>query len=267
MSQLFSNSRNPFLPIKHSFVLASLSFIGLAQICCPIALAQGYGAPGTETVRDPLVSGAPWRPAGQVVPESFPPPPGSGDVPKPINPGQMGMPPTYEPWIERIPANQIDQPNSQVNLPFRPPDALPPGAAGRMGNPPAPPSTPGADPGMLSMPSTGAIVDVPAGGRYPDDRAPTTKRPGQTTRDFGLPRSMANRRAMSNLSDFGERIEKKPPAVPPNYSEDGARPVAPRGQAPQVTHDLYGTPMLSKTREGLPGPMGQLNPMTTIAPY
>lgn len=246
------------------FTVVSISLLGLTNFCSSMALAQGYGSPGTETLRDPLVPGAKWQPAGAVAPPSFPPPIGSGNVPTPINPGHMGMPPTYEPWAERIPANQIDQPNSQVNLPFRPPDALPPGVPGRMGNPPAPPSTPGPDPGMLSMPSTGAIVTVPAGGRYPDDQAPTTKRPGQTTRDFGLARSMANRRNMSNLSDFGERLEKKDLAVRPRYSEDGRSPVPPRGQAPQITHDLYGTPMLSRTREGLGQP---LVPMMTIAPY
>src|SRR5262249_56768296 len=103
---------------------------------------------------------------------------GSGAVPKPINPGQLGGP-TFEPWVPDIPANQIDQPNSRVAIPFTPATALPPGVAGPMVNTPAPPSTPGGDPGMLrTNPSAAAQVTVPPGGRYPDDAAPTTHRPG-----------------------------------------------------------------------------------------
>lgn len=237
--------------------------------------AQGYGSPGTQTLRDPLIPGASWTNFGMPAPIGAPPPIGSGAVPMPINPGQLTGP-TFEPWVQRIPSNQIDQPNSQVNVPFTPATALPPGVAGPMVNTPAPPSTPGADPGMLRNPSeagfgtsSAAQVTVPAGGRYPDDAAPTTHRPGATTRDFGLRRASVRGRPSSTLFDSSVRLSQKPVVVPPRYSEDGRIPVIPATQNPaagdppggiKVTNDLYGTPMLSNTNGGL-------TPLTTIAPY
>jgi len=222
-----------------------------------------YGTPGTKTLRDPLVPGASFADPGQPAAPGAPPPIGCGAVPTPITPGQTNGP-TFEPWASRIPANQIDQPNSCVALPYGPPDALPPGVAGQLGDPPPPPSTPGPDRGMLRNPpgvgSAAAIVTPDANGRYPDDAAPTMPRGGKTTRDFGLNRTSVRDRQSSFLTDFGERLEKKPPAVRPEYSQDGPKPVPPRGRAPQVTHDLYGAPMLSRTNEGL-------TPLTTIAPY
>src|SRR5262249_60045642 len=110
-------------------------------------------------------------------------------------------------------------------------------------------------------PSADAQVTVPAGGRYPDDAAPTTHRPGQTTRDFGLKRESVRDRQSSTLSDFGERLERKPLATRPRYSQDGRIPVPPHPEngAPQITQDLIGTPMLSNTNGGR-------TPLTTIAP-
>jgi len=253
---------------ERTVVFLFIATLGAAHAFSLPVNAQGYGAPGTETIRDPLIPGASWSNAGVPAPQGAPPPIGSGAVPLPINPGQLGGP-TYEPWVPYIPSNQIDQPNSRVPVPFTPATALPPGVAGPMVNTPAPPSTPGADPGMLRSPSepgfgasAAAQVTVPPGGQYPANAAPTTHRPGATTRDFGLRRTSVRNKASSTLFDSGARLELRPLATRPRYSQDGAKPIQPPDI--QKTEDLYGTPMLSNTRAGLGQP---LVPLTTIAPY
>jgi hypothetical protein len=267
MNTVFATSNSSLLkPLTGGLqLLAIAAFLGAASL--PV-LAQGYGSPGSTTLRDPLIPGASWTSPGVPAAPGLPPPIGSGAVPMPINPGQLGGP-TFEPWVPYIPANQIDQPSSRVNVPFAPATALPPGAAGPMINSPPPPSTPGADPGILRMPSSAAIVTPSGNGRYPDNAAPTTHRPAATTRDFGLPRSQANSRAMSNLYDSPVRLGEKPVAVGPRYCEDGPKPKIPATRTPaagdpaggiKYTTDLYGAPMLSNTNGGL-------TPLTTIAPY
>jgi len=265
-----------------------------------------YGAGGCSTLRTPLVSGASYAAAGQAASEGAPPPDGCGNSPWPVTPGMTGAP-TLEPWANRIPANQIDQQNSNVSVPFTPADAYPPGTVQQMTNPmlgganviPGPPSTPGADPGILRTPayfyqaaagvvgglsssplapllplvplqqSSAAVVTVPPSGQYPDNMAPTTHRYGQTTRDFGLYRNSG-----SLTTDLGQRLEQ---AVPANvlttlqYSADGSKPVKPHVQDPNVpkatvTHD-YGIPFLIPVAVKNSNKRTPTAPLTTIAPY
>jgi hypothetical protein len=58
------------------------------------------------------------------------------------------------PWIPAVPANDIDMGNSGIPLPVTPAVESPPGVLGPSltGIIPPPPSTPGADPGMLQVP-------------------------------------------------------------------------------------------------------------------
>jgi hypothetical protein len=257
---------------SHFRLLAVISILAAAN-SCPVVYADYQGGTGTTTLRNPLIQGASSAAAGQPAPLGAPPPQGSGDTPIGVTPGMTGSP-TYEPWASRIPANQIDQSDSSVSLPFSQADALPPGVAGQIGNPPAPPSTPGVDQGMLRNPTDAVIINVPSTGIYPDNQAPITPRGGQYTRDFGLPTQSSARtgemrgdnpnRSMdgSITTDFGQRLEDKDIAVAPQYSQDGSIPVL--GQAnntpPQITHDL-GMPMLMK------GSGNQFQtPLTTIAP-
>jgi len=103
----------------------------------------------------------------------LPPPPGSGLVPNPVNPGMLGQPPTVVPWADGtagnpqthltnqlvIPSNQIDQQSSTVSMPSTNAAAQAPGTWNSQsvrGIIPKSPSTPGADPGILRQPGSNA---------------------------------------------------------------------------------------------------------------
>lgn len=247
-----------------------LAVIAVANLTTP-AFAQ-YGAPGISTLRDPLIYGASYTYPGVPAYPCMPPPIGDGDCSPYVTPGQLNGP-TFEPWANRIPANQIDQPNSIINMPFSPATAFPPGQAGNKVSPPPPPSTPGKDPGMLRNPaeykSVAAEVLINEDGSYPVGLAPGKHRGGKTTQDFGVKRTVVGVREMSQLNDFGQRLKQKPDlANTPWTAQDGPKPMKP-SELPgktlpplprQITHDLYGAPMLSNTNGGM-------IPLTTIAPY
>ncbi|MBX9939983.1 MAG: hypothetical protein K2Y32_12055 [Candidatus Obscuribacterales bacterium] len=159
---------------------------------------QGTPAPGApvSTLRTPLIpgqqTGAPFIPAI----EGQPPAIGDGPTPVPVTPG-MGGPPTLLPWVPSIPTTQIDNNFSGIPLPVSPAVVSPPGVLGPSlsGIVPAPPSTPGADPGSLTAPMgsfnpaqqvnirpTGGIAGT--GGYYTS--IPTVRRGGQETRQYDL---------------------------------------------------------------------------------
>jgi hypothetical protein len=207
-------------------------------LAAAIFMVLGFGAAQAQSLRTPLIQGAPSAAAGQAPQQGNPPPIGSGSTPMGVNPGMSGAP---------LP------PPSDVSLPpLSPLERGPGGGVSSMVAPylTPPPSTPGADPGML--PNNGypsAIqVNINAGGGYPGDQAPKTRSGRQTTRDLGIKRT-----AGSSLNDFGELLPNKPDLkMQPQFSQDGPRTVSSGGggqggatrsanlAGAQTTQSLYG---------------------------
>ncbi len=170
----------------------------LASLALGTVLSTPSFAQGTTTLRTPLIPGAQSTGPGMPAAEGAPPAIGDGPTPMGVNPG-MGGPSTLLPWIPAIPANQIDQGSSGINLPVAPAIVSPPGVLGPAltGLIPAPPSTPGADPGMLQVPpfantfnpaletNIGGAGGLPGTGGY-GTSIPQTRRSGQTTHQWEL---------------------------------------------------------------------------------
>ncbi len=167
---------------------------GALSLCTYLAA----NAQSSNTLRDPLIPGAPS--SAPFIPASSGPPeiPGTGPTPVPVTPG-MGGPSTLLPWVPAVPANQIDLNSSGIPLPFGPPVEMPPGVLGPLLTPfvPHSPSTPGADPGPLQnapySPSfnPAAIAPVAAGGGIPgkggyNTTIPTVRRGGQESHQWEL---------------------------------------------------------------------------------
>ncbi len=229
----------------------------VASLFVPLA-ATAYGeGPGYQTMRNPLIPGAPNAPAGVAPYEGQPPPIGSGFGPAPVTPGMWGGPELL-PWNSNIPANQIDQSSSQVDTGADPTTLASPYTLGSQLYAPAPPSTPGQDNGPLSgpmdfYPPPAALVNINAQGGMPGDFAPQQRWGGQTTRDLGRRITQG-----SSLTDFGEKLTEKPDLkMMPQGAEDGPR----RSYAPdrnytsnrdanlgnaQATTDLHGNRSLFK---------------------
>jgi hypothetical protein len=134
----------------------------------------------------------------------------------------MSGSPTLLPWVPAIPADQIDQTNSQVNLGVTNSNQSAPFQLGSSLIVPNAPSTPGSDPGLLpghpGYPAPAAVVHVNAGGgKLPDNQAPTTGWNGQATHDFGLARTSG-----SLTTDFGQPVAKVA-AKAPQENQDGPR--------------------------------------------
>ncbi len=177
--------------------LLAVSIGILASI--PAAFAQGEcdlsGAPSILP-RTPLINGASAAPPFVPAPEGQPPAFGDGPTPAPVIPGHTGAP-TLLPWVPSIPSNQIDQSNSGIPLPITPAVQAPPGVLGPMLTPfiPAPPSTPGADPGSLTAPqgsfnpsremNINPEGGIPGRGGY-CTTIPTQRRGGQESRQYEL---------------------------------------------------------------------------------
>jgi len=197
-------------------------------------LQTGAFAQEATTLRNPLIPGAQFGQAGVAAVPGAIPPIGSGPTPLGVNPGMTGNP-TLLPWVTNIPFNTVDQQDTQLNLGVDPSVATPPGALGPMlgGSIPPPPSTQGADPGILhtvgGYPTDAALVPVNANGGLPDGMAPITRRGGQTTGDYGLTRTNG-----SQLTDFGQPLLQVPNlAQTPSTQQDGPR---------QMTYDSNLTP-------------------------
>jgi hypothetical protein len=192
-----------------SFSLKSALFALVAAV-----FFNGFGIVAhAQSLRTPLIQGAPSAAAGQAAQEGAPPPVGSGSTPMGVTPGMSGMP--------------MPPPSDVPLQPMSPLDRGPGGSINSMVAPylTPPPSTQGADPGMLPTPLNGnsqaAIqVNINAGGGYPGDQAPQTRTGRQTTRDLGL------KRYGSSLDDFGELLPNKPDLkMQPQFSQDGPRSV------------------------------------------
>lgn len=229
--------------------MTSTSF-SLKSALIALVAAVFFGSFGiavhAQNLRTPLIQGAPSAAAGQSAQQGDPPPVGSGYSPMGVTPGMMGMP--------NLP------PPSDVPLP--PMSPLDRGSGGGVNSMVAPyltppPSTPGADPGMLPQSlngnsQAGVELNINPGGGFPGDFAPRTRSGRQNTRDFGLPRYG------STLSDFGEPLLSKPGLkMTPQCSEDGPRTVqSNQGMAggqrsanlpnAQTTQSLYGNRTLFK---------------------
>lgn len=232
-----------------------------------IALAQSVNDINTPLIPGALSSGP------NMVPMSGPlPPMGSGATPVPVNPGMLGQP-TIVPWVNNVPANTMGISNSNMNLSISPASTFTPGQLGPSltGQIPGPPSTPGSNPGSLTMSTAGygqsaVNVNVNYGGGLPNGVAPINRRGGQSTRDFGLPKYNG-----SLTTDFGQNLATNPNiAIQPQYSQDGTRAAQYPGQInsfnrnpnlanAQETLQLYGSQILFK------GPNNP--PQMTIAPY
>lgn len=184
------------ITIRFSSKLAFMAAV--CSVAASVVASEAASAQSSSTLRDPLIPGsvssAPFVPA----PDGAPPSPGSGPTPAPVVPG-MGGPPTLLPWVPAVPSNQIDLGSSGVPMPFGPPVAMPPGVLGPLMTPfvPAPPSTPGGDPGILQVApnaatfNPAAIQPVAPGGGIPgqggfNTTIPTVRRGGQETHQWEL---------------------------------------------------------------------------------
>lgn len=158
---------------------------------------QGTPAPFSPvtTLRTPLIPGQPTGAPFQAPIEGAPPAIGDGPTPVGVHPGMLSSP-ELMPWVPAIPANQIDNDFSGIPLGINPAIVSPPGVLGPSltGVVPAPPSTPGADPGSLTAPAgfinaSQQVNIIPTGGfagtgGY-NTTIPTQRRGGQETHQWG----------------------------------------------------------------------------------
>jgi hypothetical protein len=248
-----------------------LTTMTLALLAMLVAFGTSQAQAQSTSLRNPLIPGVPTTEPYQAPYEGMPPPPGQGSTPAPVTQG-MGGGPTLEPWNTRIPANQIDQGSSQVDLGVGPDVLAPPMTLGKTLTVPHAPSVPGADAGMLPgpldfQPPPAAVVDINAQGGMPGDQAPQQRWGAQYTRDFGLRKASG-----STLTDFGEKLTQKPNLkMNPQESQDGPRQAVYPGQmgsstnrspsipGAQTTVDWYGNRRMFK------GPT--VRSVLTIAPY
>src|SRR5262249_8181619 len=171
-------------------VAVAIAAFGISQIC------QAAYAQSSSTLRTPLIPGASSAPPFVPAPEGQPPAIGDGPTPAGVVPRQA-LPSTLLPWIPAIPANQIYQGTSGIPLPFTPPVEMPPGVLGPLMTPfiPAPPSTPGPDPGSMLAPqgfinpaqelNINPQGGIPGTGGY-NTTIPTVRRGGQETHQWEL---------------------------------------------------------------------------------
>ena len=169
-----------------------------AQTADPQSTSNGCNLVGAPAfgLKSPLVAGSqmglPFVPAT----EGPGPAPGDGPTGAPVVPGHSGAP-TLIPWVPSVPSNSINGGSSGIPIPFSPAIATPPGVLGPLLTPfvPAPPSTPGADPGMLQAPmgygNPAAQLPINPDGGIPGQGGycttiPTNRRGGQQTRQYSL---------------------------------------------------------------------------------
>ncbi len=171
-------------------VAVAIAAFGISQMC------QSAYAQSSSTLHTPLIPGASSAPPFVPAPEGQPPAIGDGPTPAGVVPGHTS-PPTLLPWIPAIPANQIDQGTSGIPLPFTPAIEMPPGVLGPLMTPfiPAPPSTPGPDPGSMLAPegfinpaqelNINPEGGIPGTGGY-NTTIPTVRRGGQESHQWEL---------------------------------------------------------------------------------
>ncbi len=205
------------------------------SLALPAAQAQqqsqsgGCNLAGVPAIglRTPLVNGASMGLPFISAPHGAPPPIGDGAVPAPVTPGMQG-PPTLLPENAKAPANIG---GSTYYLPYNAATQSMPGQLGpSLLGVPAPPSTPGCDPGEFSGPRDFyrppvTVTTVNPGGGI-SACAPTQRWGGQTSRDFGFYKHRGTR-----SYDWGQQ------AVWGQSSQDGPFEQLPGAMA---TQDLYG---------------------------
>lgn len=184
-----------------STLIAAVAFGSLAQTAnaqpWPGSPPQPGGMPGApiSTLHTPLLDGAPSSAPFIPPPEGQPPAIGDGSTPIGVNPGVAGAPLTLLPWVPSIPANQIDNSTSGIPLPVNPAVQSPPGVLGPALTPfiPAPPSTPGPDPGSMQAPvgffNPADEININPAGGLPGTGGyytsiPTQRRGGQETHQY-----------------------------------------------------------------------------------
>jgi hypothetical protein len=179
-------------------------------------------------LRTPLVNGASMGLPFVSAPHGAPPAIGDGMCPAPVNPGMQG-PPTLLPENARGGTNHIG--GSTYYLPYNAATQSMPGQLGpSLLGVPAPPSTPGCDPGQFGgprdfyRPPVSETYVNPGGGI--SACAPTQRWGGQTSRDFGKYKHRGTR-----SYDWGQQ------AVWGQNSMDGPFQQLPGAMA---TQDLYG---------------------------
>ena len=206
---------------------------------------------GIESLRTPLIPGAPNSNPYQCPMEGQAPPLGDGFAPPPVTCGQAGMevlpPPTQVPSVPPVPGGPEGK--AMVNS-YAAPYLTPP------------PSHPAPDQGMIDSPQDFApppvtVTNINPGGGI-SGNAPTQRWGGQTTRDFGRGGSG------SCVRDFGQKLTKKPDLkTTPQTCEDGPRQSAAGGgrasnlPGSQPTQDRYGNRTMFSTQRA----------RLTIAPY
>ena len=206
-----------------------------------------------DTLRTPLIIGAPSAPAYTAPPEGQPPPIGDGFAPPPVTPGHRGLSPEPVPsevsGIPLVPAGEDGKAmvNSYVAPYLTPPTEFDP-----------------TDPGIIDSPQDFSsppvtVTQINPGGGI-SGSAPIQRWGGQTTRDFGRAGSG------STCRDFGQKLSQKSDLFrSPQTSQDGPRQsVSGGGRASslpgaQSTTDLHGSRTLFK------GP--RLRPRFTLADH
>ncbi len=223
----------------------STALLAVAAFSCPVF---AYGESDVmNTLRSPLIYGAPNSPAWVPAQEGCPPPIGSGDCPLPVTGGDYGAP--FLP-VTSVPMPLVGPLDKATVNAFAAPYLCPP------------PSTPGYDPYSINGSSGGygvsapvSVVNVSPGGGL-EGSAPTRRWRAQRSFDHGQPNNV--RGNGSTLNDFGQKLCDKPDLkMVPQVSQDG-----PRQQGSwmgQTTQDLHGNRSLFK------GP--NLRSQLTIAPY
>ncbi len=218
---------------------AILAMVALTTLTGASALAQ------TTTLRTPLIYGANSAPPMSEAEEGQPPAIGSGDMPAPVTPGMMGRP-TVLPSVPITPANYGEYSSVRINV-----DPMSEDPAGQLGPStwaPPPPSTMGADPGIIHAPldfhpPPAQVVNINPDGGIPGN-AGTERWGGQQTHDWGRYKNRGKRSFDFGEEEFGSTSEDGP-----NQALPGAR----------GTQDLYG--------DRMPRRNNGHNIVQTIAPW
>jgi hypothetical protein len=227
----------------------STALMAGALFSCPLftGAAFAYGESDMiNTLRSPLIYGAPNSPAWVPAQEGAPPPCGDGFNPPAVTPGDYSTPfsPPSDVFVPLTMGGDKDEVNAWA-MPYLTP----------------PPSTRGSDFGSINGSNGGyglrapvAEVNIqPQGGMV--GNAPIRRWEGQRSYDFGKPNCV--RPNSSIMNDFGQKLSEKPDLkMCPQFSQDGPRQ---RGEyRGQTTQDLHGNRTLFRDNQ-----RSQL----TIAPY
>lgn len=231
------NTKNTQMNKGVMAVAIAFSFSIMFFVC---SISKANAQFQSDTLRTPLIIGAPSAPAYSAPFEGQAPPIGDGFSPPPVTPGHRGyapeLPASHVPNIPTVPAGE--QGKAMVNG-YVAPYLMPPTRY----NP--------SDPGIIDSPPNFSSPPVAVGPINPgggiSGGAPIQRWGGQTTQDFG------RRRGGSSCVDFGQKLSQKSDLFRrPQTSEDGPRQSAAGvGRASslpgaQATQDLHGSRTMFK---------------------